>query len=235
MRNTQCGRSLSGADAWDEVWDDYEARQQAAAPAASPVAARPPSAAQARHGRGLLPAATMGAAFLLGCLAGSVWPVLSLVTQVMRDDVPAVLGVLDAGPAHAVLRQQLRAHAGLPAGDGGDAAARMLAGMADAMADDLAAPGALRRMVAVRNGAIDPHTGGIRSPAAVALPRLAADGGMAVTLAPAQGGGGLRLQLAFNAGGWQARSVTLLDPPVRPDAARLALAGPGAGRRQPRA
>jgi hypothetical protein len=159
---------------------------------------------------------------------------LSLYAQVMRDDVPAVLRMLDAAPAREALRQNLRAHAGLPAGEGGDAATRMLEAMADAMAEDLAAPGGLRRMVAVRGGMADPGTGRVRDPAAAALPRLTPSPGVTLTLAPERGEGGLRLQLAYAAGGWQARAITLLDPAVRPDAARLALAGPGAGRGLPR-
>lgn len=214
-------------DGWDEVWDAYEARI-ASRPAAPVAPSAPPPPATARRRSASVGVVAL-AVFGLGYLAGSAWPVLSFCARMARQDTASVLGGLDATPAREALRQGLRAHAGLPAGAVDSGADRMLAAMADAMAEDLTAPDALRRLVAVRGVPADARTGGVRDPAAGPLPRMRPGlaGGMALTLAPERGEGGLRLRLRYRAGGWQAYGITVLEPGAQPGS--VLLSGPGAG------
>lgn len=200
----------SNADPWDEVWDAYEARGAATGP--TPL----PSPQPARPGRRrgwLKPLLALGA-FSLGCAAGSAWPVLNLYGLVLRQDVPALLQHLDLSQVQEDLRGGLRAQAGLH-GLAAGGAERLLAGMAEEMAADLARPGALEQLV-------------LAGQAATPL-RLVEWGGTAVELAPREGAGGFRLELAWTGQGWQvARAALLPWPSATPLGlqAALPLAGP---------
>lgn len=195
----------SSVDPWDEVWDAYEARQ--AAPAASLTP--PPPSRPVRPGRqGWLKPLLAAAAFSLGCAAGSAWPVLNLYGLVLRQDVPALLRQLDLSPAQDGLREGLRAHAGLQ-GPATGGAERLLAGMAEEMAAALARPGGLEQL--------------LQASAAPPL-RLAEWGGTAVELAPREGPGGFRLDLAWTGQGWRVARAGLLQPaPAAPLGLQAAL------------
>jgi hypothetical protein len=222
-------------DPWDEVWDAYEARRGAVAMASAMMPPSPPqpqpavpvpAVARRRGGRGWWTPLLATAVFGLGCVAGSAWPVLNLYALVLRQDSPGLLRQLDLMPLRGELRQGLRAHAGLrmPGEHGG--AERLLAGMAEEMAEALARPGALEQVVLARHGGAWPP----RDPAAPPLwLRAVAWGGTAVELAPPDGPGGFRLDLAWSGGAWQAVGLRLLDPPgaARPLALQAALPGPG--------
>ncbi|MCG7359872.1 hypothetical protein MHZ93_01200 [Roseomonas sp. ACRSG] len=197
----------SSVDPWDEVWDAYEARRAAKATAAANLAPTP-SPQPARPGRwqGWLKPLLAGAAFSLGCAAGSAWPVLNLYGLVLRQDVPALLRQLDLAPARDGLREGLRAHAGLhgPATGGAE---RLLSGMAEDMAAALARPGGLEQLLQAGAPPL----------------RLAEWGGTAVELAPREGHGGFRLDLAWAGQGWRVARAGLLQPAPAPPGLQAAL------------
>jgi hypothetical protein len=209
-------------DPWDEVWDAYEARHAPTAPEPlPPLPAEPP---QGRRWR--MPVVAV-AVFGLGCVTGSAWPVLNLYALVLRQDMPALLRQLDPAPARDGLRQGLRAHAGLRGDAETSGAERLLAGMAEEMAAALAHPGGWEQlMLARRDEAVPP-----RDPAVPALwLRPAAWGGTALELAPREGDGGFRLELAWTGQGWRAVAARLLDAPAGPALAlRAALPLPQPG------
>jgi hypothetical protein len=202
-------------DPWDEVWDAYEARRTATAVASAALpplpGPQPAAVPQAARRRGWWTPLLASAVFGLGCVAGSAWPVLNLYALVLRQDSPGLLRQLDLSPLRDDLRQALRAQAGLrmPGEQGG--AERLLAGMAEDMAQALARPGALEQVVLARGAGAWPS----RDPAAPPLRlRTVAWGGTAVELAPPDGPGGFRLDLAWSGGAWQAVGMRLLDPPA---------------------
>jgi hypothetical protein len=195
-------------DPWDEVWDAYEARQAPAAPEPPP-----PCPAEPRGGRRWRMPLVAVMVFGLGCATGSAWPVLNLYALVLRQDMPALLRQLDPAPAREGLRQGLRAHAGLRGEAETNGAERLLAGMAEEMAAALARPGGWEQLLlARREEALPP-----RDPAAPPLwLRPAAWGGTAVELAPREGPGGFRLELAWTGRNWRAVAARLLDAPAVP-------------------
>ncbi|MBO1073170.1 hypothetical protein [Roseomonas marmotae] len=200
-----------GSDPWDDVWDAYEARQAPPAPAVMASAS-----GGAPNRRGWLRAIAMTAVFGLGCAAGSAWPLMSLYALVLRQDAPALLRQLDLAPAREGLRLALRDHAGLSARAPAGGMERLLAGMADEMADALARPGALRQVMLARQETSWPR----RDPAAPPLQRLrpAGWGGTSLEWGPAEGQGGFGLDLVRGPEGWRVAAVRLLDAPVTGDA-----------------
>jgi len=221
----------SSIDSWDEVWDDYEARHP------EPEAQR--GAPRRRRGvwRRVVVPVLAAVVFLLGCLAGSAWPVLNLYALALRQDAPGLLRQVDLRGAQPGLLAGLRRHAGLEAAatapGRGSAAEALLGAMAEEMATALAHPGALAQLaVARQGGAVVPLGGAVAPP--LQAPVLAGRGAMSLDIGVARGVGGFGLDLAWRQGGWHAVAVSLLDPPVtlgaagvRAQGAQAALAVPG--------
>jgi hypothetical protein len=200
----------SRIDSWDEVWDAYEARQP------EPEAARLAPRRQGRWRRVALPVLA-AMLFLLGCAAGSAWPVLNLYALVLRQDTPALLRQVDLRGVQPGLLAALRQHAGLEgpatAPGRGTAAEALLAAMSEDMATALSQPGALAQLALAREGMDIVPLGGVAAPPLQA-PMLAGRGALSLDLGVARGAGGFGLDLAWRQGGWHAVAVSLLDPPV---------------------
>jgi hypothetical protein len=214
----------SSIDSWDEVWDAYEARQP------EPEAIRRAPLRRGLWRRVALPVlATL--LFLLGCVAGSAWPVLNLYALVLRQDTPALLRQVDLRGAQPGLLAALRRHAGLEgvatAPGRGTAAEALLAAMSEDMAAALSRPGALARLALARDGVDIVPLGGVAAPPLQA-PILAGRGAFSLDLGVARGEGGFGLDLAWSQGGWHAVAVSLLDPPVTLGATGVRARGPQA-------
>lgn len=189
------------ADSWDEVWAEYDARHAAAVAMASPAAAAQPVAGTAaRPHRGI--AGWMAILFVaLPFIAYSVLPVMRAVelgAQLGAGNAQALIDQVDWTAVRGGLSQSLRAEASAATAGraANDPTVRYLMGMADGMADRMATPDGLTRLVQTRLG----------SDAAAANPWAVARDGLRPTStttaeldwAPATAAeGGVTLQLAL--------------------------------------
>jgi hypothetical protein len=123
--------------------------------------------------------------FLLGCAAGSAWPVLNLYALVLRQDTPALLRQVDLRGVQPGLLAALRRHAGLEgtatAPGRGTGAEALLAAMSEDMATALSQPGALAQLALAREGMDIVPLGGVAAPPLQA-PMLAGRGALSLDL-----------------------------------------------------
>lgn len=199
---------MPSADPWDEAWDAYEARRQAAtagtAPAEPVIGAAPrPAPGRPRGRRALRHGLRAAVACALLMLAA---PGLQLAGLVLRHDAAGLLAALPA--EGAVLR--LGPMVNPAAGAAGGASRFYLEGLAGELASGARDPAAVARLLESRRLAAPP----VREPVAgqAETVRLAWPLGWnaaRLELLPREGGGGLALDLAWRPGGWEIRQVVL--------------------------
>ncbi|MDJ0386513.1 hypothetical protein QMO56_00185 [Roseomonas sp. E05] len=204
------------ADPWSEVWDAYEARQAGLRP---PPALLPPAprrseavARPAPRRRRRLMALAACLAFGLAGFSGPARPLLGMAGLALWPDVPALLGGLDLPsnlPAPSLTLPPMPPLQAI----GGREAERYLASLAGEVTEGWRDPEALRRMMLARQGLPPVRNAALRPLEAVRRLRPLGWGAVRLEIGPAQGPGGLGLDLAWEAGGWRVTRLQLLDPP----------------------
>jgi hypothetical protein len=228
-------------DPWDDIWDQYEARQPQRVAPEGPGSSEPGRSPAAEEGRvaprrrRLALVAGLLAVLGLASAAEALQPHLELAGALLRQDAPGLLAQVVLQPASPGLQEELRRQAGLPRTGMSDGAQRFLTGLADQVAAGWADPGAVRQVLLAR---LAPGAE-VRDPAMPPLERLRnlrpqGWGGLRLDIGPSEGGGGFGLNLAWRDGAWRATEVALLDQPASSrGGARWDLAVAGGGRAAP--
>ncbi|MGY4803348.1 hypothetical protein [Teichococcus aerofrigidensis] len=224
---------MAEGDSWDEVWQAYDVgRATLAAPRLSDAAildllgpsdadvleadealARrmsvtgPPPAAHPGLRLGCWLMLLLGAMGLGVLAAPRLEPALAIAQLWLRPDVGTLLETLQASPGQFAARPMPAIAASRPGGAG-----RYLDMLAQDLRSGWSDPEAMRRLIVARQSG----PGWLRDPALPALERIhsiAATGWSSVRLeiGPANGRGGLSLDLDRRAGAWQVARFALLD------------------------
>lgn len=205
------------ADAWEDVWAQYDAGQtgqSSAPPVAAPTAETPAPPPRRRARLGLLLALVMVPA---AALASSLPPQASLAKLLLRQDVAGLMARLQLRLDQQALRGAMLAQAGQPtqAATPLRDADRYLADLAEAVALGWSDPVALQQVVQLRQRGADSFA----SPALAPLERVSGLrptgwDSLQLQLGSDRAEGGFGLGLAWRDGAWQLVDVRLLDAPA---------------------